>query len=127
MEKTIKIFKSIWLYTQKFNLTINTHINYKNVQVGKSYFVRHIPSQGSWHRVKITRITDAGFYWQEGINGNGILTDSYEIKELQPEVKDTWVDIFEKYQLYVSQSCWDPMNLREWLKENYFPPIKVSN
>lgn len=64
-----------------------TLIDGVRIKVGKSYWVKHWPSDGRWEKVKITRITQHGHPWSEGNHRNGIITDSYKIQELTPEVE----------------------------------------
>ena len=67
-----------------------TLIDGVRIEVGKSYWVKHWPSNGKWEKVKVTRITDHGHPWRESSHGkvmNGILTDSYHVQELTSEVE----------------------------------------
>jgi hypothetical protein len=64
-----------------------TLIDGVRIEVGKSYWVKHWPSDGKWEKVNITRITQHGHPWSEGKHRNGIITDSYKIQELTSEVE----------------------------------------
>lgn len=59
--------------------------NIHNLEVGKSYWFRYIPCNGEWFKGEITRITDAGYPWCRRCDGNGIITEDYEVQECSDE------------------------------------------
>lgn len=72
------------LFKAKENETDNNPLKLK---VGKSYYLRHMPSGGSWELTRITHFTRDGFPWGERPRCSGIVTDCYEVQEYTPTAK----------------------------------------
>jgi len=80
-----------------------------NLELGKEYWVRYLPANGVWKKVKITRFTVDGYPWQENRSEHvsGVLTDGYEVSiDVPEEIKrgDYYIgqlsdatDFFEEY------------------------------
>lgn len=68
-----------------------TLIDNVRIEVGKEYWVQYKYGEGNpWNKVKITRTTNFGHPWMEGVKGvryiDGIITDSYFVKEITNDV-----------------------------------------
>lgn len=105
------------------------------LEVGKSYLLRHVPSNGEWHVARITRFTINGHPWQVTAHGEGIVAPySYEVKELhetpvkertftEADLKAAW-DAGSDHGYHIARARTSfEMNAveqyNEWLKKNY--------
>jgi len=65
-----------------------TFIDNVRLEVGEEYWIRYkwgAHSHRDWEKVKITRLTRHGHPWGKGRDHNGIITDSYLIKQTTPK------------------------------------------
>ena len=95
-------------------------ISIDDVKINESYLVKHIPSEGKWYQVKITRFTIDGLPWQESDFNAGILTDDHEIRIMPPKPK-TYTDenMYLNMQYYYEYCLTNPyITPQDWIKNH---------
>ncbi len=100
--------------------------NPANLELGKEYWFRHIPSSGKWIKGKITRITENGHVWMEAPGTSGIVSQLYyEISSTDPtppEKMYTREDMLRACKAAFVQLIdlpYDTVYFEEWVRE-YF-------